>query len=55
MKAAEITDVMIDALRSGKYRTLRCNYANGDMVGHTGKCVFRPPPFPLSASTASLA
>lgn len=36
MKAAEITDAMIAALRSGKYRTLRCNYANGDMVGHTG-------------------
>ena len=36
MKAAEITDAMIAALRSGSYRTLRCNYANGDMVGHTG-------------------
>jgi 2,3-bisphosphoglycerate-independent phosphoglycerate mutase len=36
MKAAEITDAMIAALRSGQYRTLRCNFANGDMVGHTG-------------------
>jgi len=36
MKAAEITDAMIAALKSGQYRTLRCNYANGDMVGHTG-------------------
>jgi len=36
MKAAEITDAMITALKSGQYRTLRCNYANGDMVGHTG-------------------
>ncbi len=36
MKAAEITDAMIDALKSGQYKTLRCNYANGDMVGHTG-------------------
>lgn len=36
MKAAEITDAMIAALRSGKYKVLRCNYANGDMVGHTG-------------------
>ena len=36
MKAAEITDAMILALQSGKYRTLRCNFANGDMVGHTG-------------------
>jgi len=36
MKAAEITDAMIAALQSGRYRVLRCNYANGDMVGHTG-------------------
>ena len=36
MKAAEITDAMIAALHSGQYKTLRCNYANGDMVGHTG-------------------
>lgn len=36
MKCAEITDVLIDAVRSGKYRYLRVNYANGDMVGHTG-------------------
>ncbi|MEW6515232.1 MAG: 2,3-bisphosphoglycerate-independent phosphoglycerate mutase [Pseudomonadota bacterium] len=36
MKAAEITDAMIAALQSGQYQTLRCNFANGDMVGHTG-------------------
>jgi 2,3-bisphosphoglycerate-independent phosphoglycerate mutase len=36
MKAAEITDRLIEALGSGKYRHLRVNYANGDMVGHTG-------------------
>jgi len=36
MKAAEITDRTIEALRSGKHRFLRINYANGDMVGHTG-------------------
>jgi 2,3-bisphosphoglycerate-independent phosphoglycerate mutase len=36
MKAAEITDAMIAALQSGQYKLLRCNYANGDMVGHTG-------------------
>ena len=36
MKAAEITDAMIAALQSGQYKMLRCNYANGDMVGHTG-------------------
>jgi 2,3-bisphosphoglycerate-independent phosphoglycerate mutase len=36
MKAAEITDRMIAELKTGKYRFARCNYANGDMVGHTG-------------------
>ena len=36
MKCAEITDKLIDALRSGRYRYLRCNFPNGDMVGHTG-------------------
>jgi len=36
MKASEITDGLIAALKSQKYRHLRVNYANGDMVGHTG-------------------
>jgi 2,3-bisphosphoglycerate-independent phosphoglycerate mutase len=36
MKSAEIADAMIAALKSGEYKTLRCNFANGDMVGHTG-------------------
>jgi len=36
MKAAEITDELIKQLKTGKHRTLRVNYANGDMVGHTG-------------------
>jgi 2,3-bisphosphoglycerate-independent phosphoglycerate mutase len=36
MKAAEITDATAEALRSGQHRFLRINYANGDMVGHTG-------------------
>ena len=36
MKAAEITDELIKQVKSGKHRTLRVNYANGDMVGHTG-------------------
>jgi 2,3-bisphosphoglycerate-independent phosphoglycerate mutase len=36
MKAAEITDRMIEALRTGRHRFARVNYANGDMVGHTG-------------------
>jgi 2,3-bisphosphoglycerate-independent phosphoglycerate mutase len=36
MKAAEITDTLIAELRTGKHRFARVNYANGDMVGHTG-------------------
>ncbi len=36
MKSAEIADAMIAAIQSGKYQALRCNFANGDMVGHTG-------------------
>ncbi|MDB5048631.1 MAG: pgm4 [Fibrobacteres bacterium] len=36
MKAAEITDATIEQLRTGKFKTARLNYANGDMVGHTG-------------------
>jgi 2,3-bisphosphoglycerate-independent phosphoglycerate mutase len=36
MKSAEITDELIARLKTGKYRFARVNYANGDMVGHTG-------------------
>ena len=36
MKCAEITDELIKALRSGKYKYIRVNFPNGDMVGHTG-------------------
>ncbi len=36
MKAAEITDLVTEAIRSGRYDFIRVNYANGDMVGHTG-------------------
>ena len=36
MKAAEVTDKVIAAIESGKYDFIRCNYPNGDMVGHTG-------------------
>jgi 2,3-bisphosphoglycerate-independent phosphoglycerate mutase len=37
MKAAEVTDRLLEALASGRHRFLRVNFANGDMVGHTGK------------------
>ena len=36
MKCAEITDKLIECLESGKYASLRVNFPNGDMVGHTG-------------------
>jgi 2,3-bisphosphoglycerate-independent phosphoglycerate mutase len=36
MKGAEITDAVIEAIESGRYRFIRLNYPNGDMVGHTG-------------------
>ena len=36
MKANEITDATIELLRSGDFDWGRINYANGDMVGHTG-------------------
>ena len=53
MKAAEITDAMIAALQSGQYKTLRCNYANGDMVGHTGN--FRAATMAVEAVDLALA
>lgn len=53
MKAAEITDAMIAALQSGQYRVLRCNYANGDMVGHTGN--FRAATMAVEAVDLALA
>ena len=36
MKSKEITEKMVAAMASGKFQFLRCNYPNGDMVGHTG-------------------
>jgi len=36
MKCAEVTDAVLSAMESGKYGFIRCNYPNGDMVGHTG-------------------
>lgn len=36
MKACEITDRLIQELRTKKYMYARVNFANGDMVGHTG-------------------
>jgi 2,3-bisphosphoglycerate-independent phosphoglycerate mutase len=36
MNAAEVTDHLVDAIVGGKYDVIICNYANCDMVGHTG-------------------
>jgi len=36
MKAPEIADAVVPAILYGKYREIRLNFANGDMVGHTG-------------------
>ncbi|MEX0965260.1 MAG: 2,3-bisphosphoglycerate-independent phosphoglycerate mutase [Pseudohongiellaceae bacterium] len=36
MSAFELTDKLVAAIRSQKYDAIICNYANGDMVGHTG-------------------
>ncbi|AKJ63867.1 2,3-bisphosphoglycerate-independent phosphoglycerate mutase [Kiritimatiella glycovorans] len=36
MKAKELTDKTVEAIESGRYRFIRLNYPNGDMVGHTG-------------------
>jgi 2,3-bisphosphoglycerate-independent phosphoglycerate mutase len=37
MRAREITDAAIRAIESGRYDAIVMNYANADMVGHTGK------------------
>ncbi|KJS04669.1 MAG: hypothetical protein VR73_14265 [Gammaproteobacteria bacterium BRH_c0] len=36
MSAPEVTDKLVAAIESGKFDAVICNFANGDMVGHTG-------------------
>jgi len=36
MSAPEVTDALVDAILGGKYDAIVCNFANADMVGHTG-------------------
>ncbi len=36
MSAPEVTDALVDAILGGRYDAIICNYANADMVGHTG-------------------
>lgn len=35
MRAVEVADRAVEAIRSGRYDQIRLNFANGDMVGHT--------------------
>ena len=37
MSAKKVTDQLVEAIQSGEFDTIVCNYANGDMVGHSGK------------------
>jgi 2,3-bisphosphoglycerate-independent phosphoglycerate mutase len=36
MSAYEVTERLVEAIDGGRYDAIVCNYANGDMVGHTG-------------------
>ncbi len=36
MSAYEVKDKLVEAINTNKYDFIVCNYANGDMVGHTG-------------------
>lgn len=36
MSAPELTDRMVEAIEGNRFDFIVCNYANGDMVGHTG-------------------
>jgi 2,3-bisphosphoglycerate-independent phosphoglycerate mutase len=37
MSAPELTEHLVDAIKGGVYDVIICNYANPDMVGHSGK------------------
>jgi 2,3-bisphosphoglycerate-independent phosphoglycerate mutase len=37
MSAPEVTDKVVEAIRSGRFDVVVLNYANTDMVGHTGR------------------
>lgn len=36
MSASEVTDKLLESIKAEKYDLIVCNFANGDMVGHTG-------------------
>ena len=37
MSAKKVTDQLVEAIQGGDFDVVVCNYANGDMVGHSGK------------------
>lgn len=37
MSAKKVTDQLVEAIQNQTFDTIICNYANGDMVGHSGK------------------
>ncbi len=37
MAAAEVADKLVEAIHSGTYDAVVCNFANADMVGHSGQ------------------
>ena len=53
MSAAGVTDALVAAIESGKYDFIVANFANPDMVGHTG--VWDATVLPSSSSMAALA
>ena len=36
MSAAGITDTLVEDVENGRHDVIVCNFANADMVGHTG-------------------
>jgi 2,3-bisphosphoglycerate-independent phosphoglycerate mutase len=37
MSADAVKEKLVEAVRANRYRVIICNFANGDMVGHTGR------------------
>ena len=55
MSAREVTDSLVDAIAAGQYDFIVVNFANGDMVGHTGQFALPYPQWKywMSASAGS--
>ena len=37
MSAPELAEALVDAICSGEFEVIICNFANPDMVGHSGR------------------